>query len=230
MHRTLLSIVLFTAVSGSALCAEPETPVYDRVHLSASAEADVESDRLVVIMSAQAEGVDAATPADQVNRTMEWALSMLKDLPEVKVQTLGYRSDAIYDGETIRGWRVRQSLRMQGRDSRVLGDLVAMLQDQLQVTSVGYHVSDELRRERMRGLTQTALERFQGRARHIAESLGRADYRLVSIRIHDGRQVPMRTAGGMLADASPAVAQARLEPGTQQLSVSVSGEIELTAD
>jgi predicted secreted protein len=157
-------------------------------------------------------------------------MSMLKDLSEVKVQTLDYRSDPIYDKETIRGWRVKQSLRMEGSDNRLLGDLVAMLQGQLHVQSIAYQVSDERRRERLEGLTREALERFQARARHIAESLGRDGYRIVRIHIRDGQQVPVPMARGMLAEASTAVASARLEAGTQQMSVSVDGEIELAEE
>ncbi len=229
MRLPLLTALLAT-VFCTAATAQPEAPVYNRVNLSESAHAEIANDRLVVIMSAQAEGADAATPADEVNRMMDWAMSMLKDLPEVKVQTLDYRSNAIHDKQTIRGWRVKQSLRMEGSDNRLLGDLVGMLQGQLQVQSIGYQVSDERRRERLEGLTREALERFQARARHIAESLGRDGYRIVRIHIRDGQQVPVPVARGMLAEASTAVASARLEAGTQQMSVSVNGEIELTEE
>lgn len=229
MRLPLLTALLAT-VFCTAATAQPEAPVYNRVNLNESAHAEIANDRLVVIMSAQAEGADAATPADEVNRMMDWAMSMLKDLPEVKVQTLDYRSNAIHDKQTIRGWRVKQSLRMEGSDNRLLGDLVGMLQGQLQVQSIGYQVSDERRRERLQGLTREALERFQARARHIAESLGRDGYRIVRIHIRDGQQVPVPVARGMLAEASTAVASARLEAGTQQMSVSVNGEIELTEE
>ena len=229
MRLPLLTALLAT-IFCTAATAQPEAPVYNRVNLSESAHAEIANDRLVVIMSAQAEGADAATPADEVNRMMDWAMSMLKDLPEVQVQTLDYRSNAIHDKQTIRGWRVKQSLRMEGSDNRLLGDLVGMLQGQLQVQSIGYQVSDERRRERLQGLTREALERFQARARHIAESLGRDGYRIVRIHIRDGQQVPVPVARGMLAEASTAVASARLEAGTQQMSVSVNGEIELTEE
>ena len=221
---------LLAAVFSTAPTAQTEAPVYNRVNLTESAHTEIANDRLVVIMSAQAEGADAATPAGEVNRMMDWAMSMLKDLPEVKVQTLDYRSDPIYDKETIRGWRVKQSLRMEGSDNRLLGDLVAMLQGQLQVQSIGYQVSDERRREQLEGLTREALERFQARAQHIAESLGRDRYRIVRIHIRDGQQVPIPMARGMLAEAGAAVASARLEAGTQQMSVSVNGEIELAEE
>ena len=229
MRLPLLTALLAT-IFCTAATAQPEAPVYNRVNLSESAHAEIANDRLVVIMSAQAEGADAATPADEVNRMMDWAMSMLKDLPEVQVQTLDYRSNAIHDKQTIRGWRVKQSLRMEGSDNRLLGDLVGMLQGQLQVQSIGYQVSDERRRERLQGLTREALERFQARARHIAESLGRDGYRIVRIHIRDGQQVPVPVARGMLAEASTAVASARLEAGTQQMSVSVNGEIELAEE
>jgi predicted secreted protein len=221
---------LLAALFSVALSAQPEAVVYNRVNLSESAQTEVENDRLVVILSAQAEGSDAATPADEVNRMMDWAMSMLKDRSGLDVQTLDYRSDPVFDKETIRGWRVKQSMRIEGSDNRRLGDLIAVLQGRLQVQSIGYQVSEERRREKLNELTRAALERFQARAQQIAASLGRHDYRIVRIHIRDGQQVPMPVARGMLAEASAAVAPARLEAGTQQLTVSVNGEIELSED
>lgn len=206
-------------------------PTYNRVHLGESARAEVENDLLVAVLFAQSEGRDPAVPADEVNRAMDWALSLAKSHPEVKAQTLNYQTNPVYTKDKIRAWRVRQSLRLESRDSRVLGDLVGRLQESLQMESLSYQVSDEVRRSHTESLTTTALERFEARARHIAKTLGRSGYRIVQIRIDDAHRPPMPVARGMMfesAMADSAPAPARIEAGTSEIGISVSGEIELT--
>ncbi|MCP5436172.1 MAG: SIMPL domain-containing protein [Chromatiaceae bacterium] len=226
---TALSIALYA----TSAIAHNEPPQYNRVHLDESARAEVDNDLLVVVLSAQAEGRDASAPADEVNRLMDWAVNLSRSHPEVKLQTLGYQTHAVYNKDKIRGWRVSQSLRLESRDNRLLGDLIAKLQAQLHVQSLGYEVSDEQRRGHLDELTATAITRFQARAKHIAGALGRTGFRLVNLQINDSRNRPMPLARGMMMEAATAdfsVAPATIEAGTQELTVSVSGEIELSED
>ena len=217
-----------------AAAAGAEQPLsYNRVNLNESAQIEVDNDLMIAVMTAQAEGSDAAAPADEVNRQMDWAVAMARSLPELKVQTLGYSTQAIYNKNKIRGWRVSQSLRLESRDSRTLGDLIARLQEQLRVQSLGYQVSDDQRRHHIAELTNQALTRFQARAQAIATTMGRSSYRLVQLHINDGRHSPVPVARGMMMEAASAdasIAPARIEAGTQTLSVSINGEIELSED
>ncbi len=225
-----LTLALTLALTSGSALSHADAPQYNRVNLNESAQLEVDNDLLVAVLFAQAEGRDAAAPADQVNQTMDWAVNLAKSHPGVKVQTLGYRSNPISNKGNIRGWRVNQSLRLESRDSRELGDLIASLQEQLQVQSIGYQVSEEQRRQHLDGLTKQALTRFQARADHIAKSLGRKAYRLVRININDGHHSPMPVARGMMMEASSdsGVAPARIEAGTQTMTISINGEIELS--
>lgn len=229
MHLSLILALMLALFAGNGF-AHSETPQYNRVSLNESAQTEIDNDLLVAVLFAQAEGKDAATPADEVNRIMDWAVNLAKSHPEVKVQTLGYHSNAVYKKSAIRGWRVNQSLRLESRDSRLLGDLIAKLQEKLKVQSIGYRVSDEQRRKHLDGLTAEALARFQARAAHIAESLGRSGFRVVRLNINDSRQNPMPVAHGMRMEASAdqSVAPARIEAGTRKMTISVNGEIELS--
>lgn len=214
--------------------AHAETPLtFNRVSLNESAQAEVDNDLLVAVLYVQAEGREAATPADEVNRVMDWAVNLVKGHAEVKVQTLGYQTQAVYNKGNLRGWRVNQSLRLESHDSRLLGDLVARLQEQLQVQSIAYELSNGQRRAHLDTLTAEALQRFQARARHVATSLGRSSYRIVRININDGYQGPVPVMRGMMMEAAAAdaaVAPARIEAGTQKITISVNGEIELSED
>lgn len=229
----LAPALLTLSLLATPAAAGAEELRYNRVSLNESAQTEVDNDLLVAVIAAQAEGSDAKQPADEVNRLMDWAVNMARSLPEVKVQTLGYRTNPIYSKSKIRGWRVSQSLRLESRDSRLLGDLIARLQEQLQVQSITYEVSDEQRRSHLDELTNTALARFQARARAIAKAMGRTGFRLVQIHINDGQQAPrpmVRSALMETASADFSVAPARIEAGTQTMTVSINGEIELSGD
>lgn len=230
MRLFLPTALLLTLVAATPAVFAETPPEYNRVTMNESAQADVENDLLVAVLFAQAEGREATNPADEVNRVMDWAVNLAKAHPEVKLQTLGYHTQPVYNKGSIRGWRVNQSLRLESRDGRLLGDLLARLQEQMQVQSIAYQVSTERRRETVEALTAEALQRFEARARHVAETLGRNGYRLVRININDGYQGPAPIARSMMLEAAAAdagVAPARIEAGTQQVTVSVSGEIEL---
>lgn len=225
-----LPILLIALLLATPLAADQEAARYNRVSLMASAEKEVDNDLLVVVMAAQAEGKNAAEPADEVNRAMDWALSLARSHEGIKVQTLGYRTNAIYENGSIRGWRVHQSVRLEGRDGRMLGDLSARLQQHLRVQSMGYRVSDARRRENIDELTASALQRFQARVGRIAKALGRQDFRIVHLHINDGHHAPVPVARAMMMESRAAgvPAPAQFEAGTQTLTVTVNGEIELT--
>lgn len=228
--RTLFILAIIAAALPPLALASDNELQYNRVTLNESAAQEVDNDLLVAVLFVQAEGSKAAAPADEVNRTMDWALNIAKEHSEVKTQTLGYTTNPVYNKSEIRGWRVSQSIRLESRDAGVLGDLIGKLQEKLQVQSMNYQVSDEQRRKYLDALTDDALRRFQQRAASIAKTLGRSSYRVVRLNISDGRQnpVPVMRLGMARAESSMAPAPASIEAGTQSMSVEVSGEIEVS--
>lgn len=212
--------------------AESAPLTYNRISLNESASQDVENDLLVAELFAQAEGQEATQPADEVNRAIDWAVNVAATHETVRVQTLGYQSTPIHRNNAIRGWRVDQSIRLESSDHRSLGDLVGRLQEQLKVRSIDYRLSDKGRRQHVDGLTAEALKRFTERAGHIANSLGRSGFRLVQLSVNDNDYRPRFAARGpmLAASADSGIAPPRLEAGTQQMTVTISGEIELNEE
>lgn len=203
-------------------------PTYDRVQLDASASAEVDNDRMTVTLFAQAENDRAAVAADEVNRAIAWALELLESHPSIQVQTATYHTSPIYRNNEVRAWRVRQAIHLAGTDSSLLGELIGRLQERLAMQNVSYEVSTESRRAHIDRLTDAALANFTGRAARIAQTLGRGDYRLVQLSIQDNQQQPVPIARGLaMAAESAGSAPARFEVGTQTVTVTVSGEIEL---
>ncbi|HEY5790494.1 MAG TPA: SIMPL domain-containing protein [Gammaproteobacteria bacterium] len=200
---------------------------YDRVQLSGSATREVANDTLVAVLFVQREGQAAAPLAAEVNAAIAWGLEQARKADGVKVQTLGYQTNPVYQNNRISGWRVRQALRLESRDSERLSTLLGELQARLALQSVGYEVSPEARRAAEEALVREALAAFRARAELVSGELGAAGYRLVQLDV-DGGGPPPRPYQAMAAmEMRAAAAPPALEAGTQDLSVTVRGTIEL---
>ncbi len=220
----LLGVVLVS----TAVAAEEKSLTYDRVSLSAAAETEVPNDLLTAVLFAQREGSEASHLAGEVNRAIDWGVEEAKKVPQVKVRTLEYRTHPVYNKQTLSGWRVRQSIRLESADASLLSELVGRLQKRLAVDSIAYRLSPERRRQAENELIQQALDAFTERAKLIAKQLGRLEYRLVKVDVNAGGTVPRpiyrASVMAMRADAAPPPA---IEPSTQTVQVQVNGTIEL---
>lgn len=227
----ILSALLLLCATSVAVAHDHETVVYDQVDLSANAEREVANDLFVAVLYTEHEGQRQTEVAERVNAAMSWALEQAKAVAGIEAETLQYSTYPVYanDSTRVTGWRARQSLRLEGRDAKAIGELVAALQEKLAVESIGQAVSREARRAAEDGLTATALALFDARAKQIAAALGRPGYRLVRINVsgtgNPGMPIPYR--GAMMADAAMKSAPVQVEAGEQTLGIAVSGTIQL---
>ena len=229
--RTLAVLALLLAAS-PALAHDTE-PRYNRASFSVSATADVENDTLVAVLTAQRDGSSARQLAGEINEVMAWALAKAKGAAGIKVQTLDYQTTPIYQKNTVTGWRVSQSLRLEGQDAAAVGELVGALQERLNLQHVGYEVSPQKRRETEDRLIREAIAAFEARARLVAEGLKRRSYRLVQLNVDSGggpAPLPRYRAAPMAMAEVAAAPPPAIEAGTQMITVGVSGEIELATD
>lgn len=231
-YRTIkhlsLHLVLF-AVSVFAHAAE-DNNTYNRVTFSEQADVEVENDTLVAVMYVQKEGGHTDKLASEVNQIITRALDKLKQSPEIKVQTLTYRTNPVYHKQTIKTWRVHQAIQLESQNSKLLGRKIGELQSDLNVQSISYKVSQQKQRQYSDGLIELALQRFQQRADNIRRIFGKKRYQLVNLSINTGNSPPPR----MLHDSmrmekasSYSPAPVALQAGTQRLTVTVNGQIEL---
>ena len=214
-----------------ALAHEPELR-YNRASFSVSATEDVANDTLVAVLTVQRDGSSARQLATEVNQVMAWALVKAKEAPSIKVQTLDYQTNPIYQKNVVTGWRVSQSLRLEGRDTAAVSDMVGVLQERLNLQQVAYEVSRERRKEVEDRLIGEAIAAFQARAKRVAADLQRRTFRLVQMDVSSG-PAPMpvfRQRAMPMAMAEAAAAPPAIEAGTQTITIGVSGEIELSTD
>jgi predicted secreted protein len=228
--RNGLLLLSLTAISTSAWCSEPPL-TYDRIDLSATASRQVENDTLVAIMYAQREGNDATQSSKEVNQMVSQAVKQAKATPGIKIQTMGYSTDPIYNKQTLTGWRVRQDIRLESQDSAVLSKLIGDLQKQLGVGSISYTISPEKLSAVEEELMTEGMAAFKRRAQLITKEMGHARYRLVDMQVNTSGAAPqLRRMRSMAIEMAAPAPAPTLEAGTRQVHVNVSGTIELVTE
>ncbi len=231
VHILLLSITL---VFSQTVCARNGDNYYNRVRLSATASTILENDTMVAVVFAEEEGSHAADISAVVNKKIRQALVLIKQYPAIKYQTNTYTTQPVYQpvsshdgGNKIKGWRIRQSLRLQSRDMTLMSDVLGRLQTMLALQSMQFSVALQNRHRADTQLINKALAAFTKRAQQIAHQLGYKGYKIVDIALTssgNNRPRPYYAARVMAAKAStpPAVAA-----GEQTVSMTVNGSIEL---
>lgn len=215
------------ALAGTLGLAGEDEPRYDRIRLSTRVQADIDNDLVIAVLYAQREGTDATALAGEVNRAVAWGLEQVKAVPGVRAQTLGYQTTPLYTKQTLTGWRVRQSLRLEGSDAGALSALVGTLQQQLAVQGIEYAISPQARREAEDRLIVDAVAAFRQRADLLAKSWGQPDYRLVEMQVNTQGEPPRPLMRAMAMEMQAAAPPPPIEAGTQVVVVNVDGAIEL---
>jgi predicted secreted protein len=227
-HVTVTLTAVLLACCMSAIAAGPDSH-YNRVQLQAQQLESVGNDTMHVTLNSFGEARDPAGLAARINEDMEWALGIARRYGGVTVGTGGYQTYPVYRENALKGWRGEQSLELEGKDSRTISRLVGELQEKLQVKSMSFSVSDGKRTEVEDRLISRALDAFKARAAIVVGNLRASGYRIVDITISTSSQRPP-TPYPVAMMAAPMQAESRVavEAGESNVSVTVSGTIELT--
>jgi len=207
-------------------CAHDVESHYDRVHLSASAQQQIENDTIIATLYAEEEGSNPAQLADLVNKKIEWAVSLVKQHKDIKLQTNSYATNPIYNDKKISRWRVRQSIRLESRNMAKVSELLGQLQEKLALQGLQFAVSSALKTKTDDGLIADALSAFEKRASLVAKQLKRKAYKIVDINISTsgGARINRNYARTAMVES---VAAPAVEAGDQTVQVTVSGSVEL---
>lgn len=202
------------------------TEHYDRVHLSASAQTQIENDTVIATLYAQEEGSDSAQLADLVNNRISQAIRLVKQHDTIKLQTSSYNTSPVYHNNKITGWRVRQNIRLESQDMTLMSQVLGSLQQSLFLQGINFNVSPELKNKTDDELIVEALKVFEARAKNITQQLGRKNYKIVDINVSTSADHYARRNYEVAAMASK-IAAPSIEGGEQTIKVSITGQIEL---
>ncbi|WP_263772711.1 SIMPL domain-containing protein [Propionivibrio soli] len=217
--RALPLLAIFAA---APVVAEPTI-----VELAAEASRPAANDLVRAVVSAEAAGVTPGELAAQVNSQIANALRIANGYASVKTQSGGTNTYPVYaKNGKIESWRMRSQLALESRDTGALSELLGKLQATLGVSNLVMEPSPETRKKAEDAAMLDALAAFRERANVLASALGKP-YRIKQISVNtDGRIVqPMfRAAPKTMASE---IAPMPVEAGESQISVSVSGQVEL---
>lgn len=227
MKQYLMAAVA-VIVALSSFAQADDKMQFNIVNLAAEQSRQVKNDVMVAVMQATAEKNSSAEAARAVNETMAWADAIISAREQIRHRTLNYQTRPVYRDRIITGWTATQQVRFEGEDFDTLTTLIGTLQQQLQVVSMRFEVSDRKRTGEIDTLIVEALDAFTRKAELISRTMKAQDYRLVAVTVDENGDPPIAYRGIVQAEAMSAVAAApQVEAGDSKIAVRVAGSIQL---
>lgn len=223
-HRFSLRIAAASLLLAGATAALAATTV----DLSAEASRPAANDLARATVFAEATSPTAGESAKRVNAAIADALATAKGHPRVKAKTGGTHTYPVYakGGGKIEAWRMRSEIALESGDTAALSELLGKLQATLGVSGISLAPSPETRKKVENEALLDAIAAFRDRAKIAADALGKP-YRIKHLSLGGELHrppVPMLRAAPMAAmEAAPMP----VEAGESQVTVNVSGQIEL---
>lgn len=227
--KTFLSTALTAALLLSAPVLHAEKPDNNpTISLSAEASASAPNDLGRAQLYFEDTDRDTAALAERVNAVISQALETARSETAVDTQSSGTSTYPVRNNEEqqIENWRMRSTIQLESRDTAALARLVGELQKTLAVGSLTMQPAPETRDKAADDAALEAVEAFQARAETLATALGK-NYRLRDLNVQYPGMPPVRPMLRMAAADSTGAAFAPIEAGQSEISVSVSGTIEL---
>jgi len=223
----LLMLLGVTALTGLAPAVHAENQ-WPTVNLSAQGSAPAQNDLARAEAYAEVTGPDVKSVAVSVNKVIADALSRAKAYPTVKVRTTQTDTWPVYaqNSRSISAWRMRSTLSLESSDVAALSALVGVLQSNMAVGNLRVEPAADTLARAQDEATLAALAAFQARASLVAKALN-SPYRIKSIDIGMHMPTPVFRAR-MAADQAMTASAAPVEAGQSDITIQVSGTIELT--
>lgn len=233
MNRACLALALSAAGTPLAMAqSQPEVPS-NVVTLSASGHMEVAQDWLTVVLGTTKEGADPVAVQNQLKQAVDAALAAAQAQArpqQLEVRTGNLRLYPRYTaGGRIGGWQGQAELIIEGRDVARISAVAGRVQT-MTVSSMGFSLSREARQALEAQVQAQAIERFRARATEVAKAFGFAGYSLREVSVGSAEmpgQPPMPRMMAMEAKAAGSDMPIPTAAGTETVSISVSGAIQL---
>lgn len=214
-------------VSGTSHANVP----HQMLHLSASAQTEVQQDWLVMTLAVQKEGLQAPGVQKQLNAVVAAALAVAA--PSIKSGVLELSTGSMNvsprygrDGK-ITAWQGVAQVVLQGKDAEQITSLASKLQD-LTVSQIDWKLSAEQRKEAETRMQAEAVAGFKNKARTLTQQFGFADYTLKEVRVggQETNEGVMQRMAMVQMDA-PSTSPVPTLPGKSRVVVNMTGSIQL---
>ncbi|PIF26307.1 putative secreted protein [Acidovorax sp. 56] len=210
-----------------AVAAEPRNVV----QLSAAGLVEVQQDVLVITLTASKDAPTLAVAQTQLKQALDAALTEAKasaQAGQMDVTTGSFSLSPRYSkDQKIVGWQGQAELTLQGRDFARITTVAGKLQT-MAVSNVMFTLSRESRAKAESEAQSQAIEQFKSRAGELSKAFGFAGYGLREVSV-SGQGVGVTLMGMVERSkmASFASAPVPVQPGREQVSISVSGTVQM---
>lgn len=232
--RTMPALML-TALMLPLAASANDTPVYQRVDFSTEVSRVIPNDLMQATLSIELTDRDPSRLAQQLTQAMNDALKKAAAYPGVKASSGNQQTWPVYgstltSSSKLESWRGRSELRLESRDFKATGMLIAQLQQTLQMNGVSFTVAPETRRQLEAELTTEAITGFRQRADLIRQGWQAKGYKLVQMHIGSaggGMPVPVMARGMKAMAMNEDMPAQDLAGGESRLVITAAGSIEL---
>jgi predicted secreted protein len=197
--------------------------------LTAEAVADVPQDVVRITLALEAENSDPAKLAQQLNSTAEAVQREAKTNNRLEVKTGGYSIYPTADkAGKISNWRGRIETVIESKDFAAAGEMAGRVGNRMPVSNLQFMLSREAREREEKRLTEAAIKAFQEKAATAAKAFGYGNFSVREVSVNSGQQfMPYATARSDVAMMSKSSAPVPVEGGKAQVTVSVSGAVQM---
>jgi predicted secreted protein len=221
---TVFLTLFVNSAAIAAGCSESASP---KVQFNANASQLAENDSMRATLFVEVQDRTANGASAQVTRTANEVLRILKKDPNVRVRTGAYRTYPVSDSGTIKTWRARSELIIEGDQIDRVSDAISAVSGKMQLAGVEFFPSVALRKQIEDALVDQAIKAFLDKAQRIAKSFGALRFEICEVRVNDQTEAPPPRPL-MRAMAAEAVAAAPdFGGGTTRVNVTVDGTIVL---
>lgn len=224
MNRRLTALLSCAGLLAVAAGANAGTTI----DLGAEASRAAVNDLARASVFAEASGGAPGELAKRINAQIAEASRLLKTYPSIRSRGGSTQTHPSYGkGGRIEAWRMRSEIVLESTDIAAVSEVLGKLQATLAVGQLSLMPSDETRRRAEDDATLAAIAAFRGRAAKLGEALGkRWKIRHLAVNVpHRPPVTPMLRAAPMMAMAE--AAPMPIDAGESQVSVNISGQIEL---
>lgn len=230
---TLAALLLGSSLATPVLADSDAT--YQRVSFSTEVAREIPNDQMNATLSVELSDKSASRLAQQIATLMNDAMKQAAAFPAVKATSGNQNTWPVYgpgmtSSSKLESWRGRAEIRLESKDFKAASELIAKLQEKLQLNGVSFSVSADTRRKVEDAMTGEAIAAFRARAETVRTAWAAKGYRLVDMNLGSAGgpmpYQPMMRASAMKMEAD-AVAAQDVAGGDTRLVVNVSGSIEL---
>lgn len=233
IKRTLSTTLLAASILGltayPALADSDNTPRYRLIQLQADATREVANNQMEAILFTELNSKSPASLSQDISKILNEAMRQAAKYPQVKVSTGAQNTYPVYDDKNkLSSWRARAQIELKSTDFKATSDLIAALQDRMQVQSINFSVSDQERKRVESELLVEASQAFQQRARLVQQSWQATGFELVSMDLNavNNDRPPIMYAMKAMDAAGRAESQ-NVQGGNSQIRVNASGSVQL---